>query len=378
MLELNGFINKGVKDIADTAGRFYLGNRKGQGFMLRMASALHKSTKTREKLEKDGTHVPPFLIASIATRCNLSCAGCYARANGGCGDAEKPQGEEMSNSPSTKGKQIEELAATDWERIFSEASEIGISFILLAGGEPLLRRDIIEMASRHKNIFFPIFTNGTLIGEDYLQLFDEHRNLIPVLSIEGDECQTDERRGEGVAEAVWSTAELLKQRGILYGTSITVTSENKNDVTTGAFVRDLRERGCGLVFYVEYVPVEEGTDHLLLSEEDLQVLQQKVDALREDKQNKGMILLSFPGDEDAMGGCLAAGRGFFHINANGAAEPCPFSPFSEMSLQRQSLLEVLRSDFFKKVREISAAEALNHKGGCTLFQYEEDVKQALA
>ncbi|HBT96042.1 MAG TPA: radical SAM protein, partial [Coriobacteriia bacterium] len=59
-------------------------------------------------------------------------------------------------------------------------------------------------------------------------------------------------------------------------------------------------------------------------------------------------------------------------------EPCPFSPYSDMNLQKQSLLEVLRSDFFKKVREISAAEALNHKGGCTLFQFEDDVQQALA
>ena len=143
-------------------------------------------------------------------------------------------------------------------------------------------------------------------------------------------------------------------------------------------MRDIRDRGCGLVFFVEYVPVEEGTDHLILNPEELEALQMRVDNLRADKQNKGMIMLSFPGDEDAMGGCLAAGRGFFHINANGAAEPCPFSPYSELSLQKHSMLEVLRSDFFKKVREISAAEALNHKGGCTLFQFEEDVQQALA
>lgn len=72
-----------------------------------------------------------------------------------------------------------------------------------------------------------------------------------------------------------------------------------------------------------------------------------------------------------------AGRGFFHINAAGGAEPCPFSPYSEMNLSEQSLLTILQSPFFEKVREISGAEALNHKGGCTLFQYENEVKQAI-
>lgn len=85
-------------------------------------------------------------------------------------------------------------------------------------------------------------------------------------------------------------------------------------------------------------------------------------------------MLSFPGDEQEMGGCLAAGRGFFHINATGGAEPCPFSPYSHMNLKEQSIISVLESPFFEKVREISAAEALNHKGGCTLFQFEDEVK----
>ena len=84
-------------------------------------------------------------------------------------------------------------------------------------------------------------------------------------------------------------------------------------------------------------------------------------------------MLSFPGDEESMGGCLAAGRGFFHINAAGGAEPCPFSPYSELNVKERSIIEVLQSQFFCKVREISAAEAGNHDGGCTLFQFKNDV-----
>ena len=114
-------MNSGIKNISDTAGRFYLGNGRGQSFMLHMVSALRKSAKIRARHEQNGTHIPPFLIASIATDCNLRCAGCYAWANGGCG------GERVQ----------EQLTAGDWRRVVQEASDIGISFILIAGGEPL-------------------------------------------------------------------------------------------------------------------------------------------------------------------------------------------------------------------------------------------------
>lgn len=361
MVNLNSFINNGIKDIADTAGRFYLGNHRGQSFMLHTVSALRKSSRIRARYEQNGTHIPPFLIASIATECNLRCAGCYARANGGCGDIHTQ----------------EQLSTDDWRRIFQEASDIGISFILIAGGEPLLRHDIIRLAAEFQHMIFPIFTNGTMIDENYLNLFDEHRNLIPVLSIEGHSEKTDARRGNGVSKKIGHAIERFKERGILFGTSITVTSENQNDVTEQSFAESLREHGCGLIFYVEYVPAEENTEHLILNEDSLRALASRIDSLRMNKKNKGMIILSFPGDEVAMGGCLSAGRGFFHINFTGGAEPCPFSPYSEMNLKEQSLLTVLQSPFFERVREISAAEASNNKGGCTLFQFEKEVKQAI-
>ncbi len=362
MLNLNEFMNKGINNIADTAGRFYFGNLKGQSFMLHTMSALRTSVKVRAEYEKNGIHIPPFLIASIASSCNLHCAGCYARANGGCSNEEAR----------------DEMGLADWQHIFNEASQIGISFILLAGGEPLLRRDIIKLAAQYDSIIFPIFTNGTMIDDGYLNLFDKHRNLIPVLSMEGNETQTDKRRGKGISEMLQNTSAAFRKKGILYGVSLTVTSENKENVTDSGFVHDLRECGCGLIFYVEYVPVEKSTEYLMLNNEELRTLQERMASLRADKRNKGMTMLSFPGDEEAMGGCLAAGRGFFHINASGRAEPCPFSPYSEINLKRQSMVEALQSPFFGKVHKISAAEADNYKGGCTLFQCEKEVKQAFS
>ncbi len=359
-MNLTKLMNDGVVDIIRILSRFYLKNRKGQKFMFRMASELHKSNRIRDEYEQNEIHIPPFLIASIATQCNLHCSGCYARAGGSCGDHVQ-----------------EQMSVDEWRRIFKEAYDLGISFILIAGGEPLLRRDVIEMATEFENIFFPIFTNGTVIDEKYLNLFDTYRNLIPVLSIEGDEMQTDIRRGEGISEILKQAMDAFNKKGIMYGVSVTVTSENQHKVTENIYLESLRNNGCGLIFYVEYVPVDTNTKHLVLSENDLCTFQDRINDIRKNKNKKGMIILSFPGDEDAMGGCLAAGRGFFHINPNGGAEPCPFSPFSELNLKEKSIINVIQSKFFEKVRTIGAREALNHRGGCTLFLHENEVMQAM-
>jgi MoaA/NifB/PqqE/SkfB family radical SAM enzyme len=359
-MNLNKILSSSINGIAGTALQFYLNNSTGRSFINKIAESFIISSKLREEYEAAGTHIPPFLIASISSSCNLHCAGCYARANSSCSD-----------------KELGSLSGADWRRIFGEASALGISFILLAGGEPLLRRDIIEAAAEYKNVIFPIFTNGTLFSDAYINLFDNNRNLIPVLSIEGDSEATDSRRGRGVAEKVNKAALRLKERGLLYGASITVTSENLYAVTEKTFVDKLRKDGCGIIFYVEYVPAEENTEHLLLNENDLKLLRERIAELTGFKENKGLMIFSFPGDEEALGGCLAAGRGFFHINPSGSAEPCPFSPFSAVNLKEQTILEVLRSPFFEKVRQLSAAEALSHKGGCTLFQHRDEVLRAL-
>lgn len=360
-MEINQFLNDGIKDIASAVKHFYLKNSTGRKFILKIAREFRKDAGIRGSFEADGIHIPPFLIASIASECNLFCPGCYARANGGCN--EKAGSKQM--------------AASEWRRIFKQASEIGVSFVLLAGGEPLLRREVIETAAETDDILFPVFTNGTMLDEEYIKFFARHRNLIPILSIEGDEKQTDARRGKGMSDILNNTAERLQKNGILYGVSITVTTENYNGVTETEFVNSLRAKGCGIIFYVEYVPVESNTQHLVLTGNQLQFLQTRIGTLRKDKKNKKIIILSFPGDEQRLGGCLAAGRGFFHISVSGNAEPCPFSPFSAVDLKQQSMLDALRSPFFEKVREISAREAANHNGGCTLYQYEDEVRKTL-
>ncbi|MNO95403.1 hypothetical protein D3C76_870440 [compost metagenome] len=166
----------------------------------------------------------------------------------------------------------------------------------------------------------------------------------------------------------------LKDAGILYGASVTVTTENVNTVTSKEFFQKLYDKGCRAVVFVEYVPVIEETKYLAPTDLERKTLEIKQQELRESYEDA--VFISFPGDEKYSGGCLAAGRGFFHINVNGSAEPCPFSPYSDMNLKDCSLREALKSPLFRKLNETGMLMG-EHDGGCLLFQKENEVKEML-
>jgi MoaA/NifB/PqqE/SkfB family radical SAM enzyme len=223
-------------------------------------------------------------------------------------------------------------------------------------------------------MIFPIFTNGTVISQSYLDFFSEHLNLIPVLSIEGCKESTDDRRGQGDFNRVIRSMELLNDRNLFYGTSITVTTGNIDLVTSPSYVKLLKDLGAKIIFYIEYVPTEKETVHLALGDKEIAKMENNLEWLRE--QYNDVIFLSFPGDEKAMGGCLAAGRGFFHIGPNGKAEACPFSPYSDTNVAHAGLKETLKSPFFGRLRK-SGLVGGEHTGGCILFEYEDQVKEIL-
>ena len=356
--DLQQYLADGVEQIVKDALRATLSDPRESAFLGKFALASARASKKRAEEEKEGLHVPSYLIASIASICNLHCAGCYSRANHATEDCEASM----------------QLTDEEWLRIFSEAEELGISFILLAGGEPLLRRDIITAAGSIKSILFPIFTNGTFMDERYIDLLDRCRNLIPVISIEGGREETDARRGEGVYDLTVSTMERLHERGLIYGVSVTVTKENIEEAFSDDFLDLLRDRGCKAVFYIEFVPVtDEGTE-LAPDDSDREFMTGRINELRNNK--KDMIYVSFPGDEKDSGGCLAAGRGFFHINSHGGAEPCPFSPYSDINVRDTSLRDALNSRLFTELRSGDILME-DHIGGCVLHEKKDQVEALL-
>ena len=356
--DLQKHIEQGVEHIVADTLKATLKNPKESAFMVKFAAASRKASRIRMQHEQEGLHVPGFLIASITSRCNLHCAGCYSR----CSNAT------VDTAP------VQQLTDEEWLRIFREAEGLGVSFILLAGGEPMIRRDIIEAAGKMPNVIFPIFTNGTFIDERYFQLLDQCRNLVPVLSIEGGSEITDARRGTGIYRLVISNMEKFRENGLIFGASITVTTENVREVTSRAFLDDLIGKGCKLVIYVEYVPVTEESRYLAPGDAERAYMAETMDELRRDYGE--VVLLSFPGDELAMGGCMAAGREFFHINSHGGAEPCPFSPYSDVNVKDTSLRQAIASPLFQRLQEQGVLSG-EHVGGCVLYEKREQV-EALA
>ena len=351
------YLNNGVELLVKQALKSALKNPMETAFIVKYMAAQQKVSKRRLQAEAEGLHIPPFLIASISAQCNLVCAGCYARANNSCGEAA------FKN----------QMSDADWIRLFKEAEELGISFILLAGGEPLMRREVLLAAADFPDIVFPVFTNGTLLDDAYIQLFHKHRNLVPILSLEGDRAHTDTRRGAGVYDLLRDAMDKLRSKGILFGASITVTKENLLDVTDKAAVRSLEEAGCKVMLFVEYVPVESVSATVTApGPEDRKVFTVRLDGLREEFEY--MLFVSFPGDEEALGGCLAAGRGFFHISPTGDAEPCPFSSFSDTNLKTGTLRDAINSPLFRRL-ELGGFLSGEHLGGCALFGREDEIRR---
>lgn len=357
--DIQNYLAHGVERVVRETAKATLTNPKETLFLGKFALASKKASKLRKQEEEEGLHVPSFLITSITSACNLHCAGCYSRHNEATVDCEP----------------VQQLSGEEWGSIFRQAEELGVSFILLAGGEPMLRWDVIDEASRIPSIIFPIFTNGTYMGEKYLDLFDRCRNLVPIMSIEGEEDTTDDRRGEGVYAKQISNMEECRKRGIIFGASITVTTENVKEVSSKEFIDKLAEKGCKVVIYVEFVPVTDEAQHLAPGDEEREYLKDAIARIR--KENENVVFISFPGDEKSSGGCMAAGRGFFHINSHGGAEPCPFSPFSDINVKDTSLKDALNSGLFQALHNEQFLLD-DHIGGCVLYEKREAVEALLA
>lgn len=274
--DLVQYLNDGVRRIVQGAVKASFSNPAETMFLSSYLRASKAAEKKRRQWAEKGLHIPAFLIASITSSCNLHCRGCYARANHACGD----------------GPVKEQLSADQWGGIFTEAEALGVGFILLAGGEPLVRHDVLEEAAKKPHILFPVFTNGTMIGDERAAFFSRHRNLVPILSIEGRRDTTDERRGEGVYDRLQQAMAKLAKEKVLFGASVTVTTKNEAEVISPDFVRELYQKGCKVVIYVEYVPTDGSS--LELAPDDAARLR-FADGLRELRQTfDDMLFVAFP------------------------------------------------------------------------------------
>ncbi len=298
-----------------------------------LLKAFFDSARIRRLELKNGLIVPPFLIISITSQCNLRCAGCYAEATGGVCDS----------------KQNESLDLNQWREIIQEGKELGIFGYIVAGGEPFLIPNLLQIMEEFKDRFFLIFTNGTLLKDQDFDRLKQLKNTIILVSLEGNQGLTDLRRGLGTYKRAINTVKQLNDIGIFNGISVTITCSNVNYWMDQRNIDNLISNGVRIGFFLEYIPVDNNYTSLMLTEKEHKAFREKV---LEYRKNKQIFLFHSPSDEESIGGCVSAGRGFAHITPFGDLTPCPvISDIATHNLTQSTLREGLNSPLFKVIRE---------------------------
>lgn len=234
------------------------------------------------------------------------------------------------------------------DKIVREGKELGVYIYMLTGGEPLVKKkDILKLAKEHNDVEFSIYTNSSLIDEDFCKEVQKLGNIVFQLSIEGFEETNDGRRGNGHYKNVMKAMKLLKKYGILFGASICYTRDNVETVTSDEFLNMLVDNGVRYSFYFHYMPVgNNAVPELMQTVEQRKYMIKRIREIRSDKSDIGLFPMDFQNDGEFVGGCIAAGRNYFHINSAGDAEPCVFIHYSDSNIRDKSILEILQSPLF--------------------------------
>ena len=316
---LSRFMNKALDEIDPHVLKTILLNLGFEAF-------LHGTKTIRKMREVHHCNIPWLILMDPTSACNLHCTGCWAAEYG-----------------NKLNLTLEELSD-----VVKQGKELGVYFYMFTGGEPLVRKkDLIRLCEEHNDCQFLAFTNGTLVDEAFCADMKRVGNLALAISLEGSPEVNDLRRGDGVYGKVMHAMDLLKENGLIFGTSICYTSKNCESVTSKEFVKLMVDKGCRYAMYFHYMPVgNDASVDLLLSPEQRLYMRDRVREIRRLKDGEGLFTMDFQNDGEYVGGCIAGGRNYFHINANGDAEPCVFIHYSNANIRTHSLLEILKSPLF--------------------------------
>ena len=285
---------------------------------------LYGTKLMHESREKYQCNIPWLILMDPTSACNLKCTGCWAAEYG----------------------HLLNLSFEDMDRVITQGKELGIYLYMLTGGEPLVRKkDVIRLCEKHNDCVFHAFTNGTLVDDEFCQEMQRVGNLSLSISLEGYEDVNDGRRGKGVYQKVMHAMDLLKTYGLIFGTSICYTRANIDTVTSDKFLDMIIEKGCRYAWYFHYMPVgNDAAVELLPTPEQREEIFHRI---RKFRQTKAIFSMDFQNDAQFVGGCIAGGRRYLHINAKGDVEPCVFIHYSNANIHDCSLLDALKSPLFQ-------------------------------
>ena len=283
-----------------------------------------------ENAEKYQCNVPWILLFDPTSACNKHCVGCWA--------AE--YGNRMN------------LTFEEMDKLVSDAKALGTHLFMLTGGEPLVRKnDIIKLAEKHQDCVFNIFTNASLIDQPFCEDVRRVGNIAFSVSLEGFEDANDGRRGEGAFDEVMAAFDLMKKNKLIFGTSTAYTSKNYKAVTDDDFMDLLVEKGCRFAWFFHLMPVGAGADvDLMPTPEQREYVLNRIREIRGITGGKPIFAMDFQDDGEYVGGCIAGGRIYCHVNAAGDVEPCVFIHYSGANIREQSWIECLQQPLFQAYR----------------------------
>lgn len=276
-----------------------------------------------ELRQKYNCNIPWTILLDPTSACNLHCTGCWAA--------------EYGNKLNLSYDEIDD--------IIKQGKEMGVYFYIYTGGEPLVRKDdLIRLCEKHDDCVFMAFTNGTLIDEAFADEMLRVKNFVPSISLEGSKEATDSRRGDGVYDKAVKAMKLLREKKLLYGISCCYTSENYDSITSEAYWDMMIEMGAYFVWYFHYMPVgNDASVELMPNPEQRELVYRRI---REQRARKPLFAMDFQNDAEFVGGCIAGGKNYLHINANGDLDPCVFIHYSDSNIREKTILEALRSPLF--------------------------------
>ena len=319
-------------------------------------AGLYGTKAVRANREKYKCNIPFLLLFDPTSACNLHCKGCWSAEYG-----HKMQ-----------------LSLDEMRSIVSQGKALGTHLYMLTGGEPLIRKDdILTLCEENPDCIFLAYTNATLVDEKLCKDMNRLGNLSLALSIEGNEETNDWRRGEGAYQTTLKAMDLLKENKCFFGVSVCYTRKNVEAVTSDEFMDMLVGKGVKFALYFNYMPVgHTGTPELIPTSEQRIHMYNWIKVMRNGKTGKPLFIMDFQDDAEYVGGCIAGGRNYFHINSAGDMEPCVFIHYSDSNIREKTLLEALQSPLFMAYHKGQPFND-NHLRPCPMLENPEILREMI-